>query len=93
LPAAHPRRGFWSWWPFESVARPAFAWAAAAVVGIAVGRMLPADSVDLASAGGGSDGTAQLANADELASGSDLDAQDWDDLAQLSLAYGLEEEE
>jgi hypothetical protein len=87
LPAAHPRRGFWSWWPFESISRPAFAWLAAAVVGIAVGRMLPADSVV-----DGADAVAGV-SADELTDGADLDAQDWDDLAQLSLAYGFGEEE
>jgi hypothetical protein len=87
LPAAHPRRGFWSWWPFESVSRPAFAWLTAAVVGIAVGRALPADDLAGSVAGDG------VAAVDELTDDSDLDTQSWDELGELSFAYGLDEEE
>lgn len=87
LPVAHPRRDFWSWWPFESVSRPAFAWLTAAVVGIAVGRALPSDDFAGSAAGDG------VAAVDELTDDSDLDTQTWDELGELSFAYGLDEEE
>jgi hypothetical protein len=77
------------------VSRPAFAWLTAAVVGIAVGRTLPADLDDSTPADAGAESAQQVAGSpdDALADGSDLDAQDWDELAQLSFAYGLELEE
>jgi hypothetical protein len=87
LPALHPRRGFWSWWPFESVSRPAFAWLAAAAVGIAVGHTVPSDELDGGVTGDG------VAVVDESADGSDLDTQAWDELGELSFAFGLDEEE
>jgi hypothetical protein len=87
LPALHPRRGFWSWWPFESVSRPAFAWLTAAVVGVAVGHSVPSDELDGAAARDG------VAAVDEVADGSDLDTQAWDELGELSFAFGLDEEE
>jgi hypothetical protein len=87
LPALHPRRGFWSWWPFESVSRPAFAWLTAAVVGIAAGRALPSDALDAAVGGD------TVAAIDESPDGSDLDSQAWDELGELSFAFGLDEEE
>lgn len=87
LPALHPRRGFWSWWPFESVSRPAFAWLMAAVVGVAVGRALPSDAL------GGSFSGDGIAAVDEIAEGSELDTQSWAELGELSFAFGLDEEE
>ena len=87
LPALHPRRGFWSWWPFESVSRPAFAWLTAAVVGIAVGHAVPSDELDAAVTRDG------VAAVDEVADGSELDTQSWDELGELSFAFGLDEEE
>lgn len=42
IPILHPRRPSGSWvWPFESFARPLFGLAAAAVLGLAVGGVMP----------------------------------------------------
>ena len=86
IPLSHPQRGLGAWWPFDSVLRPAMAWAAAALVDLSVGALLPDDGAGSASAAGAQ---SVAVTADEAG---ELDEQDWDELSLLTSGYTFEPE-
>jgi hypothetical protein len=92
IPLAHPQRGFGAWWPFESVLRPAMAWAAAALVGLYVGTLLPADGGGSASVAAGEQAAGEQSVAVGADDGGELDEQDWDELSLLTSGYAFEPE-
>jgi hypothetical protein len=80
IPLRHPLPvGLSKWWPFPSLLKPLLAWGAAAALGVAVGLVAPAD-----------DESGQQA-ALALSAVSLDDGAQWDELAELALAFDLDE--
>lgn len=77
IPIRHPRNEARSWWPFATILRPVMGLAAAAVLGILSGALLPPTSDELASSGASP-------------AGEELPSSDWEEMSELALGTQLD---